>query len=135
MGIDKNPIQSGSQSGRKAFCNNFAVFAVYTVIVTLLHFVCITGRCCKRQHLVQPTTLGLWGPSGISVGTDVICSYTQPSLFLYTAHFTHHLTSTCVRTMCSFLILPLLLTLVPLSNRQRRVSNMSRLDGFKQTQT
>ena len=87
MGIDKNPIQSGSQSGRKAFCNNFAVFAVYTVIVTLLHFVCITGRCCKRQHLVQPTTLGLWGPSGISVGTDVICSYTQPSLFLYTAQF------------------------------------------------
>ena len=40
----------------------------------------ISGRCCK-QHLIHPTTPGLWGPSGISVGTIALCS-------LYTARFT-----------------------------------------------
>ena len=41
----------------------------------------ISGRCCK-QHLIHPTTPGLWGPSEISVGTIALCS-------LYTARFTH----------------------------------------------
>ena len=66
---------------------------MYTVIVTLLHFVCITGRCCK-QHLVQLTTLDFGVPQGSVLGLmfvfiqSPVCSYTQPSLFLYrTAQF------------------------------------------------
>ena len=50
-------------------------------VATFIHLGQIASRCCK-QHLIHPTTPGLWGPSGISVGTNTICS-------LYAAHFTH----------------------------------------------
>ena len=78
---------------------------------------------CK-QHLIHPTTPGFWGPSGISVGIIALCSLCSP---FHASSASLVLTSTNFRTIHSFSVPPFLLILVPLSNRQRRVSNLSRL--------